>query len=84
MRPLWQILITLKDSGSSTSLTCDECFLVIENLADEALAGVNEEDLKSALKQHLRYCPECQEHHLRRLNEIEEKRKFPENEFKLG
>ena len=84
MRPLWQILITLKDSNASTSLTCDECFLVIEHLVDEALAGVNEEDLKSAIKQHLRHCSECQEHHLQRLSEIEKKRQLPESEIKMG
>lgn len=84
MRPLWQVLITFKDSSASNSLNCDECFLIMEHLADEALAGVNEEELKSAIKQHLRYCLDCQEHHLQRLSEIEEKQQIPENETKMG
>ena len=84
MRPLWQILITFKDRSPSISLTCDECFLIIEHLADEALAAVKEEDLQTALMQHLEHCPDCQEHHMQRLSDLEAKRQLPENETELG
>ena len=84
MRSLWQILITIKNNSTSTSLTCDECFAYMEHLVEEALVGVEEEDLKAGIRQHMEHCPDCQEHHLQRLSEIEEKRKLPENEIKLG
>ena len=64
MRSLWQLLITIEDDNTSTSLTCDECFAHIELLAEEALAGAEEEVLKSAIRQLMYHCPDCQEHHL--------------------
>lgn len=84
MRSLWQILITIKNNSASTSLTCDECFVYMEHLVEEALVGVEEDALKAGIRQHMEHCPDCQEHHLQRLSEIEEKRQLPENETKMG
>lgn len=81
MRPLWQILITFKDDTSSTSLSCDECFSYMEHLVEEALAGIEEEVLQTAIKRHLDHCPDCQEHHLQRLTELEEKHSLPTKEI---
>lgn len=82
MRSLWQILITIKNNSTSTSLTCDECFVYMEHLVEEALVGVEEEALKAGIRQHMEHCPDCQEHHLQRLSEIEEKRRVPDKDFK--
>jgi len=82
MRSLWQILITIKKDSTSTSLTCDECFVYMEHLVEEALVGVEEEALKAGIRQHMEHCPDCQDHHLQKLNEIEEKRRVPSRELK--
>jgi hypothetical protein len=50
MRSLWQILITIKNDSTSTSLTCDECFVYMEHLVEEALVGVEEEALKDGIR----------------------------------
>jgi hypothetical protein len=71
MRPLWQILITVKDQ--SVALDCDECFQFMEHLADEAIAGADQASLREAVKDHLANCPECSEHHQKKLATIENK-----------
>ena len=73
MRPLWQILIAVKDRYQSVSLDCDECFQYMEHLADEAIAGADQEALREAVKDHLANCPECSEHHQKKLDKIENK-----------
>ena len=55
------------------SLTCDECFAILEYLALEALDGAEEEKLEAALRRHLEMCPDCREHHLKRLQKLEER-----------
>jgi uncharacterized protein with PIN domain len=81
MRSLWQILITIKNDSTSTSLTCDECFVYMEHLVEEALVGVEEEALKDGIRQHMEHCPDCQDHHLQKLSEIEERRRVPDKDF---
>jgi uncharacterized protein with PIN domain len=81
MRSLWQILITIKNDSTSTSLTCDECFAYMEHLVEEALVGVEEDALKAGIRQHMDHCPDCQDHHLQKLSEMEEKRRVPDKDF---
>jgi hypothetical protein len=73
MRPLWQILISLKERNQSISLNCNECFQFMEHLADEAAAGADQDTLQIAIKDHLANCPDCQEHHQERLEQMEHK-----------
>jgi hypothetical protein len=73
MRPLWQILISLKERSQTDSLDCNECFHYLEHLADEAIAGADKSTLQRAIKVHLHNCPDCQEHHQRRMEEMEAK-----------
>jgi hypothetical protein len=73
MRPLWQILISLKERNQSISLNCNECFQFMEHLADEAAAGADQNTLQIAIKDHLANCPDCQDHHQERLEQMEHK-----------
>jgi phage regulator Rha-like protein len=73
MRPLWQILISFKERSRSFSANCDECFQIMEHLADEAAAGADQESLLIAIKDHLTQCPHCHEHHQERLEQLESK-----------
>lgn len=57
--------------GDASPLTCDECFRLLEALADLAAQGADPAFLRAALRRHLRRCPDCRRHHLRRLAELE-------------
>ncbi len=44
----------------------------MEHLAEEAIAGADKDVLQIAIKDHLSQCPDCQEHHQQRLDQMEE------------
>ncbi|MGD9092798.1 MAG: hypothetical protein PVF74_08105 [Anaerolineales bacterium] len=67
------MIVAEPDRARSLSLTCDECFAVLEYLAMEAMNGAKEMLLKRALQKHLEMCPDCREHHLERLRLLEER-----------
>lgn len=68
-RALWQILVAA-DSEAAAELSCDECFAILEYLADEAVRGADLGALREALRRHLEHCPDCREHYRRRLSEM--------------
>jgi hypothetical protein len=72
MRPFWQILISFRENNKTATLSCDECFQYIEHLAEEALAGIDQATLKDEIRNHLTNCPDCQEHHLKKLAQLED------------
>jgi len=76
MRSLWQILVAFNERDQSTSLTCDECFRYLEHIAEEAIAGVDQASLRKAVQDHLLICPDCNEHHLSKLEKMEIKFSF--------
>jgi hypothetical protein len=39
----------------------------MEHIADEAIAGTDQDSLRNAVQEHLMICPECREHHLSKL-----------------
>jgi hypothetical protein len=43
----------------------------LEYLADSAVAGADPDRLRRSARRHLAHCPDCREHHLRRLRELE-------------
>jgi predicted anti-sigma-YlaC factor YlaD len=59
--------------GAQMPLNCDECFVVLEYLAEVAVYGATEKNLRMAVHRHLDQCPDCREHHLQRLAELESK-----------
>ena len=71
MRSLWQILVAFKERDQSASLTCDECFRYMEQIAEEAIAGADQDSLRKAVQAHLMICPDCSEHHLSKLEHME-------------
>ena len=52
-------------------MNCDECFVILEYLADAAIYGAEERYLIDAIRQHLERCPSCREHHMDRLRGLE-------------
>lgn len=69
--PLWRILLKLRQTGWDTPLTCDECFAILEFLAEEAARGTSWKVIHQMAREHLALCPDCREHHLGRLRELE-------------
>lgn len=45
----------------------------MEHLADEAAAGAEQTTLRIAIKDHLANCPDCHEHHQKRIEQMEDK-----------
>ena len=52
-------------------MTCDECFAIMEQLADEAIEGLDSEMIHHAIQRSIAHCPDCTEHHQQRLAELE-------------
>ena len=69
--PLWKILLKLRQNQSDASLTCDECFVILDYLADQAARGTPWETLQQMAREHLARCPGCREVHWGRLRELE-------------
>lgn len=70
-KSLWQVLISAFRPVSGMKLSCDDCFRVLEFLADVGAVGGDEHRLKQAVRHHLANCPNCREHHLQRLQALE-------------
>ena len=66
---LWRLLITIK---SKNSLTCSECFAVLELLAEAADLGSDTGRIKRIAQQHLAMCPDCQEKIWEKLFKLEQ------------
>ena len=75
--PLWQILLRSTNSGDDVTLNCDDCFLILEYLAEtHHEIGVDAEILRTIANKHLSCCPDCRQYHLQRLEQLEEMQKF--------
>lgn len=72
-RPFWKILIVAAEHDAKATFNCDECFAILEYLAEVAVKGAEERYLLEAVGRHLDCCPDCREHHLQRLKELEAK-----------
>lgn len=72
IRSLLEIFIHSSAPGKEVNLNCDECFTLMEYFVDLALEGLSLNDIKEPLLKHIDHCPDCQEHHLQRLKEMED------------
>ena len=67
---LWELLISLNQSGSKVKLTCTECFAVIELLIEGAELGIDLKRLEAIAREHLLHCPGCREQIAERLGQL--------------
>ena len=72
LRSLLEIFIHSSAPGKEITLNCDECFIVMEYFVELAMEGLLLEAIKEPLLNHIDHCPDCQEHHLQRLKEMED------------
>ncbi len=73
--PLWKILLKSKGAERGGTLTCEECFVLVEQLAEQVLDGADWKSAMQVAQAHLARCPECREHHWRRLSELVARRR---------
>ncbi len=60
MRPLWQLLIDFYNPAATRRLSCEECFIVLDFLAEQLASDSHPEALQPLIKQKLAGCPNCQ------------------------
>ncbi len=71
-RPLWRLLLLVLNQEDDDSLECDECFLILEYLAEmRASEGVDIKKYTILVKKHLASCPDCREYYLQQLQNLE-------------
>ena len=68
VKSLWQILMI--DPNKQT-LSCEECFAILELLADQAASGGNYNQIMDQAAEYLERCPDCHEQLLMRLVQLE-------------
>ena len=70
-RSLWQLLIETRNIKDNMQLTCDECYMLLEYDADLLVAGAHFDELKTAIRNHVALCSECQIELAARLEKLE-------------
>lgn len=70
--PLWYLLIELEQSEGDRTLTCNQCFAIMDLLALALESGIDREQLLLLARRHMAQCPGCRENLLARLEELEQ------------
>lgn len=65
---LWRLLITLREKDS---LTCSECFAILELLAEAATVDNDSSRFERLARQHLAKCPGCRDRIREQLFKLE-------------
>jgi len=67
---LWRILLK-SQARPDIPLTCDECFAILDYLADRAARGADVASLRHAVQKQLARCPDCREQYGEWLRKLE-------------
>jgi hypothetical protein len=71
-RSLWEILVASRGAKNDARLNCDECFILMEHLAHVAVDWLDLDEARVLVMEHMQHCPACREHHLKKLEELEQ------------
>ena len=71
-RQLWELLIELEQVETDQSLTCTQCFAIVELLAMAIDLDTDREQLNRLVQRHLARCPGCRQTLWQRLEELEQ------------
>ncbi len=72
IRPLWRLLMAATSQQEGVTLSCDDCFAIMEYLADmHARIGISLKLLRLMAKNHLSCCPDCRQYYRQRLEQLE-------------
>ena len=69
---LWEILIELEQAETDRSLTCNQCFAIVDLLALAIELDIDREHLFALVQRHLSHCPGCREKLLAQLEQLEQ------------
>jgi hypothetical protein len=69
---LWEILIELKQPISDRTLTCNQCFAIVDLLSLAIELDIDREQLFRLVQRHLARCPGCREKLLAQLEELDQ------------
>jgi hypothetical protein len=69
--PLWKVLFKFSQTQPTATVTCEECYMILDYLADQAARGADWPGLLRTAREHMARCPGCREHYLQRLRELE-------------
>lgn len=75
-RALWQILIEILKPARTAMLDCGECFYYLEYLSELRLVKDEVRVMAEAIRRYVVNYPNCLEHHVKRLRELEESLEF--------
>ncbi len=72
-RPLWRLLLSFLNERPEREFSCDECFSMLEYLADiGAQNAVGQDHLQLLIRRHLSVCPQCSEHYMQVIESMEQ------------
>lgn len=81
VRPLWAILLKASRPSRGGTLDCDECFSILEYLADTMHHQNTEVSLLvKTIRQHLSGCPDCRQYFLEKLKHLEQSHEAQQGE----
>lgn len=69
MEPLWQVLLRAAEDRQDP-LSCEECFVVMDYLADLLSTGHPAQLVLSLGEKYLQRCPECRQEHRQAMAEL--------------
>lgn len=65
--PLWQVLLKIQQSSTLVPLDCDECFVLLSFLAEQAVDDEAFFTLQETAYHHLRHCVACSHRYAQEL-----------------
>lgn len=68
---LWELLLKIEKFEPGQTLTCMECFAIIELLVLMVELDIEVEQLEELVRIHLARCPGCREKIIEQLKELE-------------
>ena len=70
-QPLWQLMLKARKSSDDVALSCEDCFLILEYLADtREQIGADIDFLRKIASNHLSCCPDCRQYYQKRLEKL--------------
>ncbi len=70
MRRLWQVLLQLAEGGRGESLSCEDCFMLLDCLSDMLAEGYAAEEVMPIADKYLGRCPGCRQEYMAELAEL--------------
>jgi len=77
MRRLWQVLLHMAEGATGETLSCEECFMLLDCVSDLLADGYAVAEVMPLAGKYLSRCPQCQQEYLEELTEFISGRQEP-------